>query len=1563
MPQRREGIRPVVRLLASLAVVLIPFGIYFYLSFDRQYDYHVNRNFRVLTEAGAHLSALLRQFESLFDLDPYNEIEKTGYPIRAMVEERFANGKEQPVVEKFLEKLEGGESTGEETDREQEIAEKIKDFREALKVALDKERELRTLKNSLKEELIKVELERFTDRNKSELAFALGTMLQYRAESEKDMKRALSYPPPKLILRALKGAKKEVDTAWKKVTTTQREALRRFTPDRNVRSYKQGEERKEYINALEKIQKTGVDGLRKQVTVLNKNPAYQNLRISSDEDDLCEQADPQKSISLQVSTSKAQTFINVVACQQKDLSGRAQKFEAVLPLADLMYNTEAEAKNFDLLVLAQEDGKVLYSSETNSAGIPKSVFAKFASLKPFFQEDKSEAEPEKTDSDQGDDQKDKNGQESIPLASVIREAEISGTTYLLFLQPFQPPLPIVSKSDEAQPVWYLGGIIRKGEFQERFLAIPLIVAGLVMLGLILGILSWPYVKLFFANAGEPLRAIDLFFLTVSLVLSSGLITLLLLNTVAYHNMRVQFDKTAGKIGKRIQEQFGKELDEALKHLSNVSGKVQQKSKKDEGLELRPNQYPPYESIFSVEEHGGLEPEHWITFKLRRSTKSIDISRRQYFTHARDERGLWKKESFNFFIERVHSYTDGVKTSVVSTPYKKIEQREKKGSLDPENNNEDEKLVVAALAKRFLSFRALVLPPNFGFAVIENDTGKAVFHSEDQRSLIENFFWETDDNLKLQAAVQAKRTDKIAGYYNGKKYHFFVTPVDDGVPWSLVVFYDTRLLETVNFEIGVVAAGIFFLYIALSTLWIVIIHSLVSGERWSWCWPQSQPDNRYVRVAVLLLIVALYYGFCIWLLEGSSLLLLVVSLPLTLGLLDICFRLKREGHGQELKHGWARFILFGGTAGIVARWTYLLFSDPLVIVLFPVIFSPVIVFVRPAWISSILELSQKLAAYISSEPGFRSWYLIVALLGVLVISILPSVTIFKETFHLQDKRFAKLRESEFATTLESRERTLLGDMYSLAKRDEVEKKINKPEEFIKDPIELGLHEHIGDCLPRVHQRGSCKGPEEGLNRSWYISEWLMDFLPVYNELAGKFRYPVSKQASLSQSEYSANIQYQALPSLPVFLPRGDLDYRVAIYLCILLFPFGLFIVIRALAKRTVGLYLSDFEVLEKDSKATTATTIHKLALPDGPDKDTIGDWVKRWTDTKTDTNKNRRILVRPPHRLVSKLKEHAAQSEFNIVDLSSPTQLLLEQLERWNTAPPGTGVLVTNFESGILEPRLRLALLEALERVQAKIPVVLCSSVSPLYRLGTPEAYPEFDEGIQDAAPKVDEKLRWSALLSTFRKERFWYKAADWRKQDTRSLATLSRECCWTDELIPIYKDLEGNVEQLTEEQIIHQVGDRAEALYRKQWMLCTKEERLALIHLAQGNLVNLKNVKRDGRLVANDVVQRLLWRNLVRRDPDLRLPNKSFADFVLTAEPPIRVAEWEKGEAEGSKWTMLRAPFLLLLVFVAVFIAYTGGEGVNATVTTVSAALAGLPILIQVLNFLRGGQTDKLVEE
>ena len=607
-------------------------------------------------------------------------------------------------------------------------------------------------------------------------------------------------------------------------------------------------------------------------------------------------------------------------------------------------------------------------------------------------------------------------------------------------------------------------------------------------------------------------------------------------------------------------------------------------------------------------------------------------------------------------------------------------------------------------------------------------------------------------------------------------------------------------------------------------------------------------------------------------------------------------------------------------------------------------------------------------------NFRLSYLIVAFFSFLIVSLLPSVAIFKGAFRIHVDGLTKIRQSTVVTDLEKSEQTLLDDMKRLVERSE-DDNVTRSEAFIENAIFPGLYPHQGDevclcrdgkivCSPATNQNGSHNENTVSPEKNWpffkQIIEWLLDWhpfkrateqLPVYNELAGKFRYSLSDQIDDGRSKWEylkpnntiqfsrfghgGNIQYRMKSPLPLFFPLGGWITYLIFYVGFSVFLFVLWKGVRGLSNRIVGLELSDFEVWEK-----------------------------------LDDNQKHQILVRPSVLLVSELEEYAVQCKFKIIDLSDPTPDLLQTLNQWAINPPRrTGLLVKNFESVILDPQLRPALLRLLEgesTYDEKTPetdIILCSSISPLSRLARLGAYPESGTGAQGESPEADETFRWSALLSNFQIERFPYKVPDWRQESTPFEATLSHECRWTeseelesiyDSLLPIVESKgKANSGDQVEKQIIKQVGDRAEAFYRRLWMLCSKEERLVLLHLAQGNMVNPQHV---------DVVERLMQRNLIRRDPDFRLPSWSFTHFVLTAEPPERIAEWEAEEAM-SRWTILRAPFFFLLVLVAVFIWLVGGEALNTTIILVTAGLSALPALASALNAFRTAQLSKQAKE
>jgi hypothetical protein len=120
-------------------------------------------------------------------------------------------------------------------------------------------------------------------------------------------------------------------------------------------------------------------------------------------------------------------------------------------------------------------------------------------------------------------------------------------------------------------------------------------------------------------------------------------------------------------------------------------------------------------------------------------------------------------------------------------------------------------------KLMQSFFAPVLPHGFGFAVIDDYSGGVYYHSNDQRSLLENFYIETDRSSRLIAAVQSRSSQFVSGIYNAQPHRFHVAPLK-GTPWSLVVFYDLSGIEILNLR-SVLVSLVY--SVAVVVLWVLV----------------------------------------------------------------------------------------------------------------------------------------------------------------------------------------------------------------------------------------------------------------------------------------------------------------------------------------------------------------------------------------------------------------------------------------------------------------------------------------------------------------------------------------------------------------------------------------------------------------------------------------------------------------------------------------------------------------------------------------------------------------------
>lgn len=261
---------------------------------------------------------------------------------------------------------------------------------------------------------------------------------------------------------------------------------------------------------------------------------------------------------------------------------------------------------------------------------------------------------------------------------------------------------------------------------------------------------------------------------------------------------------------------------------------------------------------------------------------------------------------------------------------------------------------------------------------------------------------------------------------------------------------------------------------------------------------------------------------------------------------------------------------------------------------------------------------------------------------------------------------------------------------------------------------------------------------------------------------------------------------------------------------------------------------------------------------------------------------------------------------------------------------GATLCVEHVERRLSEQNWRDALL-ALLNTRTPGCIVITSDIDPLYYLTQrsrekedflrslgPEDTPRRKDAEEDSRALRNELAHWGVALREVRKIRQApapFPDIPVAAARLKLRAQLVEECANIHPLIDIGARLlrRTDLESYRWDEIVGFVLDAAEPFYRSTWELCSREERLVLIQLAQEGLVNPRRV---------ELVRRLARRGLVLFDPRLRLMNESFQRFVRTVEAPERIAEWER-TTEGMSWSRLGTPLYALAAVIIAILLFT----------------------------------------
>ena len=1007
-------------------------------------------------------------------------------------------------------------------------------------------------------------------------------------------------------------------------------------------------------------------------------------------------------------------------------------------------------------------------------------------------------------------------------------------------------------------------------------------------------------------------------------------------------------------GSNISNKF-KQLNDPVAFLTNNRPEVNNINKE--------MNVSPIENLFMLNEKGR------VTGQLIRGTKNLiasppkDLSARRYFKRAYagdvweinvkcDPQQLltlcggMQSENviFPVYIERIFNILDGARNTQFAVPVRHQTQRanssdgspkifdaadiygySSKVSKDSSKASKDNLLApkVISFGLSLQAFKAPILPSGLQYAVIENSTGQVLYHSNDNRSLIENFLQETENNAHLQALIRtskipsntAKNEQQYAepfhGLYRGENAVFFAEKLHKDIPWSLVVFKvsdDEQLFATLSFTVSIIIVLatliiiLFFVYLLMLVKRRPFKFNLENNQLLEWLWPQMNKSHSYTvssLVAFFLLLPLLYV-----LLSLADNILILISLISVIVLIII-----------------------------VALHRYIVKS-------------------RPATGNKIISLGSFRRSYI--------WFILsILLLTVAMPSLVITEYVGKQLRQgVSINNVIKINEKieRAQVEIDSRIARLCGKMAN--ERQDYSGCLDEIGESMLMQLKVYLFMITDKNCNNVDRPIFCLTQHKPLEDDtafgiYPLLQWLNPIwdLPVLLETMHQNTDPGVRIKFDNRSYYYLNHYYPNFAGLIIGSPGIVLKSPFIMFL-VMVSMFIAYMAINFLSVRLLGInvprsYRSHHCRL--DSHQWNKFINGEL---DSPLKYKFT-YIESIKHLKGDSPCYS-ILIRP---ITDNFSELLNDSDNQVVIGTGASPIDANQLasredyrvQLVNNLSKANGIkvilLLNNIESIAFNKKKRMIILELLEAqltTDNGISILITCDVAPLYMLTHQSQY--ISGSMSDEFADAQEVMRWSRLLSKFNKYYDWSPMeCEFNDTDAINNLVLRELSAW-----PELYSLKTGVDELISsgksgECILQYISTHAGSIYRHRWSFCTKEEKLMLYQLSKGMMINPLNI---------EPLEHLMRRGFIRRDPNWSIVNHSFARFVLTAESEPIYSKWVTASERGL-WKILRVPLFTSALVILGILMYSSQEATESFLALSASVLALLPLLLRSVSLVK----------
>jgi hypothetical protein len=275
------------------------------------------------------------------------------------------------------------------------------------------------------------------------------------------------------------------------------------------------------------------------------------------------------------------------------------------------------------------------------------------------------------------------------------------------------------------------------------------------------------------------------------------------------------------------------------------------------------------------------------------------------------------------------------------------------------------------------------------------------------------------------------------------------------------------------------------------------------------------------------------------------------------------------------------------------------------------------------------------------------------------------------------------------------------------------------------------------------------------------------------------------------------------------------------------------------------------------------------------------------------------------------------------------------------------IIVNHFEYNIQDAttnRIKLNFLEDL-MLDNQCQIIILSTIHPVAFLDSamdPASLPS------DKSVPGQDLERWHVLLGHYRiilfpmeqspsvGTEYSLRSVYQETQQTHFLSKL-QEC-----VLAVAKTIPEGERIAKGDELAFKLQVTSHYFYMYIWQSLTKEEKFLLYDLAEDNLVNSFDDYNLNMLIAKGVI--------IRPDGILRLFNKGFRNFILTAIGNAEAMKIKNHIKDNGNWNQLKTPLLIVLLAILTFLLASQEEAYSKLITYVAALGAGVPTILKLFS-------------